>query len=126
MLSAADVRGFELTRVPPSFLDDPYPWYAALRAHDPVHALEGGGVFLSRYEDAIAVYRDARASSDKKAEFGPKLGDSPLYEHHTTSLVFNDAPYHTRVRRPIVGALTPHVLKAVSYTHLTLPTILRV
>ena len=101
MPSADEVRDFQLTRVPPEFLDDPYPWYAALRAHDPVHALEGGGVFLSRYEDCLALYRDPRASSDKKAEFHPKLGDSPLYEHHTTSLVFNDPPLHTRVRRII-------------------------
>jgi len=105
MTSAEAVRDFQLTRVPPAFLDDPYPWYAALRAHDPAHALEGGGVFLSRYDDALAVYRDAHASSDKKAEFRPKLGDSPLYEHHTTSLVFNDPPLHTRVRRILMGAL---------------------
>ena len=105
MISAAAVRDFQLTRVPTQFLDDPYPWYAALRAHDPVHALEGGGVFLSRYEDALAVYRDPHASSDKKQEFRPKLGDSPLYEHHTTSLVFNDPPLHTRVRRILLGAL---------------------
>jgi hypothetical protein len=104
-VGAEAVRDFQLTRVPPAFLDDPYPWYAALREHDPVHALEGGGVFLSRYEDALAVYRDPRASSDKKAEFGPKLGGSPLFEHHTTSLVFNDPPLHTRVRRIIMGAV---------------------
>ena len=105
MIPAEAVRDFQLTRVPEGFLDDPYPWYAALRAHDPVHALEGGGVFLARYEDALAVYRDPHASSDKKAEFKPKLGDSPLYEHHTTSLVFNDPPLHTRVRRIIMGAV---------------------
>jgi len=105
MISAEAVRDFQLTRVPQEFLDDPYPWYAALRRHDPVHALEGGGVFLARYEDAIAVYRSPHASSDKKAEFKPKLGDSPLYEHHTTSLVFNDPPLHTRVRRIIMGAV---------------------
>jgi len=105
MISAAAVRDFQLTRVPPAFLDDPYPWYAALREHDPVHTLEGGGVFLSRYEDALAVYRCPHASSDKKEEFRPKLGASPLYEHHTTSLVFNDPPLHTRVRRIILGAL---------------------
>jgi cytochrome P450 len=105
MISAAAVRDFQLTRVPPEFLDDPYPWYAALREHDPVHTLEGGGVFLSRYEDALAVYRCPHASSDKKEEFRPKLGASPLYEHHTTSLVFNDPPLHTRVRRIILGAL---------------------
>jgi len=105
MLSAGAIRDFQLTRVPAAFLDDPYPWYAALRAHDPLHALEGGGVFVSRYEDALAVYRAPQASSDKKAEFAPKLGDSPLYEHHTTSLVFNDPPLHTRVRRIIMGAV---------------------
>jgi cytochrome P450 len=110
MISAEAVRDFQLTRVPPEFLDDPYPWYAALRAHDPVHALEGGGVFLSRYEDALAMYRSPQASSDKKEEFRPKLGDSPLYEHHTTSLVFNDPPLHTRVRRIIVGALNQRAI----------------
>lgn len=110
MISPAAVRDFQLTRLPAAFLDDPYPWYAALRAQDPVHALEGGGVLLSRYEDAVAVYRNPRASSDKKAEFAPKLGNSPLYEHHTTSLVFNDPPLHTRVRRIIMGAVNQRAI----------------
>jgi cytochrome P450 len=110
MISADAVRDFQLTRVPPDFLDDPYPWYAALRTHDPLHALEGGGVFVSRYEDALSVYRDPRTSSDKKQEFRPKLGDSPLYVHHTTSLVFNDPPLHTRVRRIIMGAVNQRAI----------------
>lgn len=105
MPDADAIRDFQLTRVPAEFLDDPYPWYAALRAHDPVHALDGGAVFVSRYADALAVYRAPQASSDKKAEFLPKLGNSPLYEHHTTSLVFNDPPLHTRVRRILLGAV---------------------
>ena len=105
---------FELTQPPAGFVDDPYPLYARLREEDPVHAMRAGGVFLSRYDDAIALYRDtARASSDKKAEFRPKFGDSPLYEHHTTSLVFNDPPLHTRVRRLIAGALTVRATDAV-------------
>ena len=33
-----------------------------------------------------------------------------LYEHHTTSLVFNDPPAHTRVRRLIMGALSPRAI----------------
>jgi len=105
-----DVRDFQLVRVPEAFLDDPYPWYAALREQDPVHELEGGGVFLSRYDDVLAAYRDARASSDKKVEFAPRFGASPLYEHHTTSLVFNDPPLHTRVRRLIMGALNQRAI----------------
>ena len=105
-----DIRGFRLTSAPEGFLDDPYPWYGALREQEPVHEMESGSFFVSRYEDVVAVYRHAAASSDKKVEFKPKFGDSPLYEHHTTSLVFNDAPLHTRVRGLIMGALNQRAI----------------
>ncbi|HEV2431837.1 MAG TPA: cytochrome P450 [Burkholderiales bacterium] len=105
-----DIRGFRLTQAPEDFIDDPYPYYAALREHSPVHELESGSYFVSRYEDVVAVYRHAGASSDKKIEFKPKFGDSPLYEHHTTSLVFNDPPLHTRVRGRIMGALNQRAI----------------
>jgi cytochrome P450 len=97
------------------FYENPYPTYAALRKLDPVHRCPDGTWFLTRYADLDQIYRDRNSfSSEKKSVFGPKFGiGSPLYEHHTTSLVFNDPPYHTRVRRPIVGALTPHVLQAM-------------
>ncbi len=72
--------------------------------------MEPGSYFVSRYEDVVAIYRHAAASSDKKLEFKPKFGDSPLYEHHTTSLVFNDAPLHTRVRGLITGALNQRAI----------------
>jgi len=76
-----------------------------------VHRLPDGSMFLTRYADLEHVYRDtATFSSDKKIEFKPKFGDSPLYEHHTTSLVFNDPPLHTRVRKIIAGALTPRAI----------------
>ena len=102
---------FDLTNLPPGFIDDPHPHYAALRAEAPVHELPTGGLFLSRHADLLRVYKDrAVFSSDKKVEFRPKFGDSLLYEHHTTSLVFNDAPLHTRVRRAIAGALSPRAI----------------
>jgi hypothetical protein len=103
-------RAFRLTAVPPDFIDDPYPYYACLREHDPVHELAPGSIFLTRYEDVAAIYRDPRASSDKKDEFRPKLGDGLLYEHHTTSLVFNDPPLHTRVRRLMLGAVNQRAI----------------
>lgn len=54
-------------------------------------------------------------SSDKKAEFGPKFGvGTPLYRHHTTSLVFNDPPLHTRVRKLLAAAFTPRALTALA------------
>ncbi len=99
---------FDLTRLPDDFIDNPHPHYAALRERHPVCEMAGGGLFLSRHADLVRVYKDRRTfSSDKKVEFYPKFGDSLLYQHHTTSLVFNDAPLHTRVRRAIAGALSP-------------------
>ena len=105
---------FDLKRLERRFLDDPYPLYRALREHDPVHPMPDGSWFLSRYDDCVAVYRDAETwSSDKRIDFRPNFGDSLLYEHHTTSLVFNDPPYHTRVRRLLAPAFTPRALKAL-------------
>jgi cytochrome P450 len=106
---------FDLTRLPQGFHDDPYPVYRALREADPVHILPDGSLFLTRHADCVAVYRDpVLYSSDKQAEFAPKFGDgTPLYTHHTTSLVFNDPPLHTRVRRLIMGALTARAVAAM-------------
>ncbi len=114
-LPAPDVTGFDLRALPEGFHDDPYRWYAALRAQGPVRGMPDGGVLLTGYRACEAVYRDARVfTSDKKAEFGPKYGvGSPLYQHHTTSLVFNDPPLHTRVRRLIAGALTVRATDAM-------------
>jgi len=102
---------FDLRSLPPDFYDNPWPYYHALRAHAPVKRLPDGSLFLTRHADLVAVYRDARTfTSDKKKEFKPKYGDSLLYEHHTTSLVFNDPPLHTRVRKLIMGALTQRAI----------------
>ena len=108
---APAIADFDLRALPVGFYENPYPFYHALRRHDPVRRMPDGSYFLTRYDDVVAVYRDAkRFSSDKKDEFRPKFGASPLYEHHTTSLVFNDPPFHTRVRRLIAGALTARVI----------------
>ena len=100
--------GFDLRALPADFYANPYPVYDHLRTHEPVRQMPDGSYFLTRYADLAAVYRDASTfSSDKKVEFAPKYGDgSPLFQHHTTSLVFNDPPLHTRVRKLIMGALT--------------------
>ncbi len=98
--------GFTLQQPPPGFVEDPYPFYASLRTHAPLHALPGGGVLLTRHPDVLAVYRSANTSSDKRREFAARLqAPSLIYEHHTHSLVFNDPPLHSRVRRILMGAL---------------------
>ncbi len=106
-------QSFDLAHLPPGFLDDPYPYYHALRRFDPVHRMPDGSLLLTRYADVVAVYKDRRFSSDKKIEFKPKFGDGWLYVHHTSSLVFNDPPLHTRVRRLIMGGLNPRALSAL-------------
>ncbi|MCC0039493.1 MAG: cytochrome P450 [Brucellaceae bacterium] len=107
-------RDFEITALPAGFADDPYPTYRALLEHAPLKRFADGSIMLSRYEDLDRVYRDTKIfSSDKKVEFLPKFGPTPLYEHHTTSLVFNDPPLHTRVRKIMMGALTPRAIAAM-------------
>lgn len=102
---------FDIEKLTPEFYADPYPTYRALREHEPVKLLPNGCYFLTRYDDLVTAYKNTKLfSSDKKKEFSPKYGDSPLYEHHTTSLVFNDPPAHTRVRRLIMGALSPRAI----------------
>jgi cytochrome P450 len=102
---------FDLERLTPEFYLNPYPTYRALRENDPVKRMPNGSYFLTRYDDLVTAYKNTKAfSSDKKKEFGPKYGSSLLYEHHTTSLVFNDPPAHTRVRRLIMGALSPRAI----------------
>jgi cytochrome P450 len=106
---------FDLRELPTDFYANPYPVYSALRQSQPVRLMPDGSYFLTRYADVVAVYRDAQNfSADKRVEFDPKYNiapydsanHAPLFEHHTTSLVFNDPPLHTRVRKLIMGALT--------------------
>jgi cytochrome P450 len=103
--------GFDLEKLTPEFYANPYPTYRALRENEPVKRMPNGSYFLTRYDDLFAAYKNTKVfSSDKKKEFSPKYGDSLLYEHHTTSLVFNDPPAHSRVRRLIMGALSPRAI----------------
>ena len=101
-------QSFDLRDLPADFFANPYPVYDWLRAHEPIRRMPDGSLFLTRYADLVTVYKNAQLfSSDKQAEFTPKYGQgSALHEHHTSSLVFNDPPLHTRVRRIIMGALS--------------------
>lgn len=114
--TAADKRsiaeGFELAAPPEGFVNDPFPFYDALLEYAPIKLQRDGSVLLSRHADLERIYKDTTLySSDKKASFGPKFGvGSPLFTHHTTSLVFNDPPLHTRVRKIMTSALTPRAI----------------
>lgn len=101
---------FDLNAIDWSFINDPYPTLANLREHDPVHENPDGSIYLTRYKDVRSVYQDRTMTSDKTIAFNEKFGDGPLYTHHTSSLVFNDPPYHTTVRKLLAHAFTPRKL----------------
>ena len=115
-MTAKDLResalAFDLTDPPEGFLENPFPFYDALLQYAPVLEQPDGSILLSRHADLDRIYRDTTLySSDKKLAFGPKFGvGSPLFEHHTTSLVFSDPPLHTRVRKIMTSALTPRAI----------------
>ncbi len=104
-------RSFDLNAIGQDFIEDPFPTLRHLRAHDPVHRNPDGSLFLTRYADVMMAYRHPAMSSDKKVAFRKKFGEGPLYDHHTTSLIFNDPPYHTTVRKLLSVAFTPRKLK---------------
>ena len=111
-VTAEAARSFVLAQPPAGFVENPFPTYAALLAHAPVLPQPDGSVLICRHADLDRIYRDtALFRSDKQAAFAPKFGPgTPLFRHHTTSLVFNDPPLHTRVRRIMSAALTPRAI----------------
>lgn len=110
MADADTESEFDLNAIGMDFINNPYPVLENLQRHDPVHYNPDGSVYLTRYEDVRAVYQNRKMVSDKKEAFGKKFGDGPLFTHHTTSLIFNDPPYHTVVRKLLAGAFTPRKL----------------
>ena len=109
-----DIGEFDLLDVPDDYIVDPYRYFSALRERSPIHRNPDGTLVLTRYDDCVAAYRDPGVwSSDKKADFSAKFGtSSPLFEHHTTSVVFIDPPDHTRIRRLFQAAFTRRALAA--------------
>ncbi len=105
---------FDIGRLGPEFYEDPYPVYHALRQHAPVKKLPDGAWFLTRHSDLARIYHQPDLfSSDKTEDFRRTMLDTALYEHHTNSLVFNDPPGHTRVRKRLAPAFTPRALRVL-------------
>ena len=109
----SEAKNLDLNSIGMDFIENPYPVLANLRKHDPVHVNPDGSIYLTRYEDVQRVYQDRSMASQKTEVFAKKFGETPLYEHHTTSLIFNDPPYHTTVRKLLASAFTPRKLTAM-------------
>jgi len=93
---------------------DPFPAYAALREHDPVHHVAGGDYWvLTRFADVWAAAGDAASFSSSQGltvNYGEieatGLGDA-------MPMVFLDPPEHTAFRRLVTKDLTPRKVDAI-------------
>jgi cytochrome P450 len=93
---------------------DPFPMYAALRDHDPVHHVAAGDYWvLSRYADVSAAALDTETFTSTQGltfAYG-ELASAGLEQ--IAPMVFLDPPEHTEFRRLVVGGFTPRQVTAV-------------
>ena len=102
----------------PSFIEDPYPHWQALRENSPVHHTALDFWLLTRYDDVLQFVRDPALSvEDRNARPGPMaeisrqvLGDDPG-DDGAHAMLNLDAPDHTRLRRLVSKAFTPRVIE---------------
>ena len=88
----------------PDVLADPFPSYAELREHCPVHHFDRFTppfFTLSRYDDVIEALRDVETWS-------MRYGPSPQYTR--PSGLVNDPPEHTEFRRLFHRGFTPRTV----------------
>jgi len=99
---------------------DPYPLYAALREHVPVHRSSLGFVVCTTYDDCQEVLRDPRfgkSTRDPVEILASRAGDGDLSPEllgrlaPRRSLLFLNPPDHTRLRGLVAKAFTPRTVE---------------
>jgi cytochrome P450 len=87
----------------PEVKEDPYPYYAWLRAERPVYQNETLGFWaISRYADVVAAARDTEAFSSAQG-IGPEKVRLPM-------MITQDPPAHRRLRSLAGKAFTPRMV----------------
>jgi len=89
------------------FHEDPYPTYAALRAHAPVYRnAEFGFLALSRHADVVAGFKDHERLVNSGG-ISLEMGDFGKDMSATLSFLGMDPPKHTRMRGLVSRGFTP-------------------
>ena len=101
------------------YVADPYPHFAEMREHDPVHLSAIHTWFLFRHEDAARLLRDPQLSvddenievrnEDRVAKFQEQYAD----QEPVRSMLGLDDPDHARLRRLVSRAFTPSAIAAL-------------
>ena len=114
----ADTLLVELVATPEGRAD-PYPRYATLRAHAPVHRSPLGFWVATRYDDCQHVLRDSRVGKNFSKAFGAmglteeQLAEQVAFRDDNSSMLFADPPDHTRLRSLVTRAFTPRTVEAL-------------
>jgi cytochrome P450 len=111
----------------PAFRADPYPTYAHMRAHDPVHRgrpptpgdHDGPWWYLFRYDDVAAVLKDPRfgraiaPALDEPPPPVPPAEREPFWDMYAQWTLALEPPAHTRQRALLGHAFTGRVVEAL-------------
>ncbi len=98
----------------PENRSDPYPIYAFIREHEPVHDAPDGTWVLTRYDHAASVLRDPRFSTSPTWLADPDpTRDSLVRQAGSSLMMFLDPPDHTRLRALVSQAFTPRMVEAL-------------
>ncbi|MFL5629090.1 MAG: cytochrome P450 [Ktedonobacteraceae bacterium] len=117
----------ELNLNSPGFKANPYPAFAQLRSHDPVHQIlmPGGRTawLITRYEDADDILKDQRFVKDVRhalspeelaqrfpwAQMQPQV--QPVHNFLSHHMLNSDPPDHTRLRALVNISFTPRLVE---------------
>ena len=99
----------------PRMAQDPYPFYADLRARDPVHRSRLVNAWvLSRHADIDTVLRDHRRfANDPRKGTLSREQRAKLPPDEEFSMIFLDPPDHKRLRALVNKAFTPKAVNAL-------------
>ncbi len=106
--------------VSPEFKANPFPFFARLRAYDPVYrtTLPGGTPvwFITRYEDVLALFRDERFTKNRRTALTPEEARKlswtpPMFRPLERNMLDLDPPDHTRLRALVQKAFTPQLVE---------------
>jgi cytochrome P450 len=97
---------FFLQAMQPAFREDPYPFYERFRGTAPLLRVADTIWFALGHAEVATMLRHPRLSTDEVQHATTKAGREPD-PNRVRSLLFMDAPDHTRLRGLVARAFTP-------------------
>jgi cytochrome P450 len=119
-----DLQHCRFDPLAPQVLANPYPYYAWLRAHDPIHFGVGGSGtgdgeaegcwYVTRYDDAAALLKDGRLGREIDKVLPERVtlpADAEAAAIIREWMVLRDPPWHTYLRGLVHRAFTPQMIE---------------